>query len=153
MIPFDEHLFYTWIAMKYNIPIEFANPRSQSSIITQNIINKPFQNYPGQSINKNNDFSTLLTGNRTDEDPGLGCRVPGKIYIVKGVRKRWDGTRFARVCTFGNCMKLSQGKSQLCKFHSSGRRCRYSGCNRLVRKGRLTCNVHDHASKQRKSNQ
>lgn len=51
-------------------------------------------------------------------------RVKGQIYLVKGMRKRWNGKRFTRCCIRFNCPKLAQGATQLCKAH--GRHTRHS---------------------------
>ena len=69
-------------------------------------------------------------------------RVKGQIYVVKGVRKKWDGRRFARCCLVPSCSKLSQGATMYCKAHGGGRRCSQTGCDVAARGGKKHCSTH-----------
>lgn len=69
-------------------------------------------------------------------------RIKGKIYIVKGARKRWDGNRFTRCCILLNCTKLAQGRTYFCKSHGGGRRCAFDGCVNAARGGHSVCAKH-----------
>ena len=71
--------------------------------------------------------------NMTPKKREISERVVGKVYVIRGVRKRWNGRRFTRCCVHGNCEKLAQGTTKLCKAHGGGRRCRVSNCKEIAR--------------------
>lgn len=69
-------------------------------------------------------------------------RVKGRIYEVRGERKRWDGHRFSRCCLQTTCKKLAQGGTQFCKRHGGGARCRVRKCKTAAREGTTLCARH-----------
>lgn len=79
-----------------------------------------------------------------------GPRVKGEIYIVGGIKKKWDGSRFARCCQVLNCCKHSQGASLYCKVHGGFVKCKKSGCTNKRRGGSVFCNSHRNLCKRRK---
>mmetsp|Transcript_6608 Transcript_6608/g.13390 ORF Transcript_6608/g.13390 Transcript_6608/m.13390 type:complete len:614 (-) Transcript_6608:743-2584(-) len=74
--------------------------------------------------------------------PPASQRIKGKVYMVRGSVKRWDGKRFARCCEVASCTKLAQGPTNYCKSHGGGTRCREESCNRAARGGFMYCIHH-----------
>lgn len=85
---------------------------------------------------------TEQSSNVWSEDPHTSLRVKGQIYVVKGVRKKWDGKRFARCCVTLGCPKLAQGATKYCKAHGGGSRCCVDNCPRAARGGSYYCANH-----------
>jgi len=59
--------------------------------------------------------------------PPTSQRLKGKLYVVRGSVKRWDGKRFAKCCAVKVCTKLAQGPTNFCKSHGGGSK--YRDCN------------------------
>mmetsp|Transcript_25834 Transcript_25834/g.31731 ORF Transcript_25834/g.31731 Transcript_25834/m.31731 type:complete len:255 (-) Transcript_25834:320-1084(-) len=74
--------------------------------------------------------------------PPASDRLKGRVYIVRGTLKKWDGKRFARCCRNAFCTKLAQGPTNYCKAHGGGTRCKVSGCKKAARGGSECCAVH-----------
>jgi len=72
--------------------------------------------------------------------PACNIRVKGTIYEIEGLRKKWDGKRFALCCR--KCLKLAQGRTDLCKMHGGGYRCQKEGCSRASRGKEILCAKH-----------
>jgi hypothetical protein len=70
-------------------------------------------------------------------------RVEGMVYVVKGEKKRWVGSRrFVPCCKYPNCDKLQQGQSAFCKKHGGGWRCEIQGCTSAARGSLKFCFAH-----------
>eukprot|EP00516_Mucochytrium_quahogii_P000388 CAMPEP_0203748652 /NCGR_PEP_ID=MMETSP0098-20131031/3479_1 /ASSEMBLY_ACC=CAM_ASM_000208 /TAXON_ID=96639 /ORGANISM=" , Strain NY0313808BC1" /LENGTH=316 /DNA_ID=CAMNT_0050637473 /DNA_START=290 /DNA_END=1240 /DNA_ORIENTATION=- len=76
------------------------------------------------------------------ECPPAHQRIKGKVYLVRGTVKRWDGKRFARCCEVRSCTKLAQGPTSFCKSHGGGTRCKADGCQKAARGGFVYCALH-----------
>jgi len=63
-------------------------------------------------------IESLKTTDYSGTMPSGEVRIKGVIYVIKGMRKKWDGKRFARCCIF--CDKLAQGGTDCCKSHGYG---------------------------------
>jgi len=69
-------------------------------------------------------------------------RIKGRVYVVRGALKKWDGKRFARCCRDSLCTKLAQGPTDYCKAHGGGTRCKTAGCKKAARGGSDCCAMH-----------
>jgi len=74
--------------------------------------------------------------------PPAADRIKGRVYVVRGALKKWDGKRFARCCRDSMCTKLAQGPTEFCKAHGGGTRCSTQGCKKAARGGSEHCAMH-----------
>jgi hypothetical protein len=49
--------------------------------------------------------------------PDKNCRIVGRIYLLDGERKKWDGRQWRRVCCAGKCTAASRGTDKFCIVH------------------------------------
>jgi hypothetical protein len=49
--------------------------------------------------------------------PDKNCRIVGRIYLLDGERKKWDGRQWRRVCCAGKCTAAQRGTDKFCIVH------------------------------------
>ena len=49
--------------------------------------------------------------------PDKSNRIVGRIYLLDGERKKWDGRQWRRVCCAGKCTAASRGTDKFCIVH------------------------------------
>jgi hypothetical protein len=72
--------------------------------------------------------------------------------VVDGVRKKWDGRQWRRLCTIpSGCSAASRGTSPFCVAHGRVRECKHPDCTNLPMPKSRRCEVHSHSRKSTKS--
>lgn len=78
-------------------------------------------------------------------------RLKGVIYVVDGVRKKWDGRQWRRLCTIASgCSAASRGTTPFCVAHGRVPECKQADCKNLPMANSRRCEVHGRKSSKSK---